>query len=159
MRLLYSFIIILTFTSLSFAQDFFVFPSQGQSQQQMDRDKADCIVWARQQTGFDPLQTPTATTPPPTQGARQGGIIRGGARGALVGTAAGAISGNIGRGAAIGASTGALMGGFRASDQRRNQSASQQQWAQQQASIHAQERDRFNRAYIACLQGKGYTVN
>ena len=159
MKLLYTSILILSFTVIAYSQEFFVFPSQGQSQAQMDRDKADCMVWARNQTGFDPMQAPTATTPPPTQGARQGGILRGGARGAIVGTTAGAIAGNTGRGAAIGASTGALMGGFRAQDQRRNEQAQQQQWAQQQATQHAQQRDRFNRAYIACLQGKGYTVN
>jgi len=159
MKLIYTSILLLTFANISFAQEFFVFPGQGQSQDQMDKDKVKCQVWARQQTGFDPLQTHTATAPPPTQGARQGGILRGGARGALIGTAAGAIAGNVGRGAAIGASTGALMGGFRAADQRRNESAAQQQWAQQQAAQIAQERDRFNRAYIACLQGKGYTVN
>jgi len=159
MKLIYTSIFLLTFTSISFAQEFFVFPSQGQSQEQMDRDKVECQVWARQQTGFDPLQTPTVTTAPPTQGARQGGILRGGARGAVAGTVAGAIAGSTGRGAAIGASSGALVGGFRARDQRRNEQAAQQQWAQQQAAQHAQERDRFNRAYIACLQGKGYTVN
>jgi len=159
MRVFYVFFLILSFSTISTAQEFFVFPSEGQSQEQMDRDKADCMIWARNQTGFDPMQQPTATTPPPTQGARQGGVIRGGARGAVVGTATGAIAGNTGRGAAIGASTGALMGGFRAQDQRRNQQASNQQWANQQAAIHAQERDRFNRAYIACLQGKGYGVN
>lgn len=159
MKLGYIPIFFIAISSLSFAQDLFVFPSQGQSQEQMNRDKADCQVWATQQTGFDPMRTPTATTPPPTRGAQQGGILRGGARGALVGTAAGAIAGNTGRGAAIGASSGALMGGFRASDQRRQERHAQEQWAQQQAAQHAQERDRFNRAYIACLQGKGYTVN
>ena len=159
MKAIYCLSFILAFATISYSQDFFVFPSQGQSQEQMNRDKADCQVWATQQTGFNPMQTPTATTPPPTRGAQQGGIVRGGARGALVGTAAGAIAGNTGRGAAIGASTGALMGGFRASDQRRQEQHAQDQWAQQQAAQHAQERDRFNRAYSTCLQGKGYTVN
>ena len=159
MKIIYASILLFTFAAFSSAQDFFVFPSEGQSQEQTNRDKADCQVWATQQTGFDPLRTPTATTPPPARGAQQGGVIRGGARGAIIGTTAGAISGNTGRGAAIGASTGALMGGFRASDQRRQEQHAQEQWAQQQAAQHAQERDRFNRAYIACLQGKGYTVN
>ena len=159
MKKIYILSFILAFTTVAYSQEFFVFPSEGQSQEQMERDKADCMIWARNQTGFDPMQQPTATTPPPQQGARQGGVIRGGARGAIVGTTAGAISGNTGRGAAIGASTGALMGGFRAQDQRRNQQAANQQWANQQAAIHAQERDRFNRAWSACLQGKGYGVN
>ena len=126
MKLIYTSIFLLAFSNISFAQEFFVFPSQGQSQEQIDRDKVECQVWARQQTGFDPLQTPTAIAPPATSGGRQGGILRGGARGAVLGTVTGAITGNTGRGAAIGASSGALIGGFRTADQRRNEQAAQQ---------------------------------
>jgi hypothetical protein len=140
------------------AQDFFVFPAQGQSEEQTQREKVECQVWATNQTGFDPLQTPTASAPPP-QEAPQGGLLRGAARGATVGVVGGAIAGDAGRGAAIGAATGALVGGMRRSDQVRREDQAQQQWAQQQASQHAAERDRFNRAFKACLEGKGYTVN
>jgi len=147
------------FTPIALAMDFFVFPSQGQSEEQMQRDKVECQIWAQQQTGFNPLATPTATTPPPAREARQGGLLRGGARGAAVGAVAGGIGGDVGRGAAIGASTGALFGGMRRSDQLRREQQAQQQWAQQQATEHAQAREQFNRAMKACLQGKGYTVN
>jgi len=34
----------------------------------------------------------------------------------------------------------------------------QQQW-EQQAAEYAQNRDKYNRAYAACLEGRGYTVN
>ena len=141
------------------AQDFFVFPSRGQSQQQMERDKAECQTWARQQTGFDPLAAPRATTPPPPRETPQGGLVRGGARGAAVGAVGGAIAGNAGRGAAIGAGTGALLGGMRRSDQIMREEQAQQDWARQQAAQQAQDRDRFNRAHRTCLEGKGYTVN
>lgn len=151
--------VLFTVTQFALAQDFFVFPSQGQSQEQMDRDKVECQIWARQQTGFDPLATPTATAPPPSQEAAQGGLLRGGARGAAVGVVGGAIAGDAGRGAAIGAGTGALLGGMRRSDQVRRENNAQQQWAQDQAAQQSQNRDRFNRAYKACLTGKGYTVN
>lgn len=151
--------VLFTVTQFALAQDFFVFPSQGQSQEQMDRDKVECQIWARQQTGFDPLATPTATAPPPSTEARQGGLLRGGARGAAVGVVGGAIAGDAGRGAAIGAGTGALLGGMRRSDQVRRENNAQQQWAQDQAAQQSQNRDRFNRAYKACLTGKGYTVN
>ncbi len=149
------------FSSAQFApaQDFFVFPSRGQSQQQMDGDMADCQIWARQQTGLDPLAAPRATTPPPPREAPQGGLVRGGARGAAVGAVGGAIAGNAGRGAAIGAGTGALLGAMRRSDQIMREEQAQQQWTQQQATQQAQDRDRFNRAYRTCLEGKGYTVN
>lgn len=151
--------VLLAATQAVLAQDFFVFPSQGQSQQQMDRDKMECQTWARQQTGFDPMATPTATAPQPPQEAPQGGLLRGAARGAAVGVVGGAIVGEAGRGAAIGASTGALMGGMRRSDQIRRENQTQQQWAQQEAAQLSRDRDRFNRAFRTCLEGKGYTVN
>ncbi|MEX1347893.1 MAG: hypothetical protein AB1Z31_09205, partial [Desulfobacterales bacterium] len=52
-------LVLLTSTQFGRAQELFVFPSQGQSQEQMERDKVECQIWARQQTGFDPLATPT----------------------------------------------------------------------------------------------------
>ncbi|MFY9706610.1 MAG: glycine zipper domain-containing protein [Desulfobacterales bacterium] len=153
------FFVLLVSAAVSPAQDFFVFPSQGQSQQQMERDKGECQSWARQQTGFDPLATPRATAPPPARGAPQGGVVRGGVGGGMVGLAAGAIAGDAGRGAAIGAASGALLGGMMRSDQVRREQTAERQWAEQQAIQQIDARDRFNRAYKACLQGKGYTVN
>ncbi|ELS04230.1 hypothetical protein Xen7305DRAFT_00039580 [Xenococcus sp. PCC 7305] len=141
------------------AQDLFVFPSQGQSEEQMERDKVECQIWARQQTGFDPLATPTATTPPPSREASQGGLLRGGLRGGALGAVAGAIGGDAGRGAATGAATGALMGGMRRSDQAVREQTAQRQWAQQQEAEQFRDRERFNLAFQTCLQGKGYTVN
>jgi hypothetical protein len=153
------FFVIFAFAAVSPAQDFFVFPGQGQSQEQMERDKGECRIWARQQTGFDPLATPRATEPAPAREATQGGVVRGGVRGAAVGAVGGAIVGDIGRGAAIGAGTGALVGGMRRSDQVRREQEADRQWAQQQAGRHSRDQDRFNRAFKSCLQGKGYTVN
>lgn len=151
--------VLLAFAAVSQAQDFFVFPGQGQSQEQMDRDKVECQIWARQQTGFDPLARPRATEPPPAREAPQGGLARGAVRGAAVGVVGGAIAGDAGRGAAIGAGTGALVGGMRRSDQVRREQEAERQWAHQQAAQHSRDRDRFDRAFKACLQGKGYTVN
>lgn len=153
------FFIVLAFAAVSPAQDFFVFPGQGQSQEQMERDKVECRIWARQQTGFDPIATPRATEPPPAREEVQGGVVRGGVRGAAIGAVGGVIVGDVGRGAAIGAGTGALVGGMRRSDQVRREQEADRQWAQQQAARQSQGRDRFNRAFQTCLQGKGYTVN
>ncbi|MFY9708371.1 MAG: glycine zipper domain-containing protein [Desulfobacterales bacterium] len=153
------FLIVCSVPALAAAQDFIIFPNQGQSQAQLDRDRGDCQNWARQQTGFDPLRTPTATAPPPATGAPQGGLLRGAARGATVGVVGGAIAGDAGRGAAIGAGTGALIGGMRRSDQLRQEQHSQDQWARQQGAQLSEDRNRFNRAFQACMQGKGYTVN
>lgn len=145
-------------SSVCQAQDLVIYPAKGQSQEQMEKDKYECYSWAKQQSGFDPMQQPTATTAPPQQQAQQGGVLRGGARGALVGVAVGAIAGDAGKGAGIGAAAGALGGGMRQKDQQRQQNQSQQQWEQEQAAAYAQSRDGYNRAQGACLEGKGYSV-
>ena len=36
------------------SSELFVYPKEGQSDEQRDRDRYECYVWATQQTGFDP---------------------------------------------------------------------------------------------------------
>ena len=147
------------FAAYAPAQELVIYPAKGQSQDQMEKDKYECYQWAKGQTGFDPMQQPQTSTPPPQQEAPKGGAVRGAARGAAVGAVAGGIAkDDAGKGAATGAATGAVVGGIRRRDQRRQQQQAQQQWAQQEAAKYAQERDGYNRAYSACLEGKGYTV-
>ena len=141
-----------------FAQDPFIYPDKGQSAEQQEKDKFECYTWAKGQTGFDPMQVPTATAPPPVQEAPEGGVVRGAGRGALVGVTAGAIAGDAGKGAAIGAATGALFGGMRRNDQQRQQQQAEQQWAEQETANYANQRNNYDRAYSACLDGRGYTV-
>jgi hypothetical protein len=94
------------------AQQMFAYPTQGQGPQQQQRDRADCHIWAVQQSGFDPANPQVAAAGPPSYyESPQGGLLRGGARGAAVGAMGGAIAGNAGKGAAIGAVTGGLIGG------------------------------------------------
>jgi hypothetical protein len=142
------------------AQEHMIYPAKGQSQDQMEKDKFECYSWGKQQSGFDPMAPPTATEPPPQQQAKKGGAGRGAARGAAVGYAGGKIvSGSGSTGAKAGAATGALVGGMRRRDQQRQQQQAQQQYAQQQTAQYTQARDSYNRAYRACLEGRGYTVN
>jgi hypothetical protein len=152
------------------AQDVFMYPARGQSQQQQDRDRYECHSWAVAQTGFDPSRAsaapaPPPPPPPPPQEAPQGGLLRGGARGAAVGAVGGAIGGDAGKGAAIGAATGAMIGGIRRREQMQRQAQQQSSYQQQaaaqanQGSANAAQRDKYNRAMTACLQGRGYTVN
>lgn len=133
-------------------QGLIIYPAKGQSQEQVERDKYDCYQWARQQTGFDPMQAAQTSSPP--KEAPKGGVVRGAAGGAAVGAAVGAIGGNAGKGAAMGAVGGGLVGGMRRSAQVREQ----QYAAQQQATLDKQKRDLYNRAFGACLEGRGYTV-
>jgi hypothetical protein len=61
-------------------------------------------------------------------------------------------------GAATGAAIGALLGGMSRRHQMKEEAHKQQQWEQEQASIYHKAREKYNRAYSACLEGKGYTV-
>ena len=142
------------------AQDLFVFPNRGQSNEQTQRDRMECHAWARQQTGFDPFQaSPGAPPPQASGGSTLGAVAGGGAVGAAGGAVIGGITGNLGRGAAIGAASGALMGGMARSGQNRRDAEASRQWAQQENAAQTAARDRFTRAYRTCLEGRGYTVN
>ena len=141
------------------SQEFYVYPGEGQSQEQLEKDKYECYGWAKKQSGYDPMAAPTASTPPPEQKASTARP----ARGALGGAVGGAIVGGIaddepGKGAAIGAVGGGLVGGMRRRGQVQKQQRARQQWEQQEASRYQQSRNSYNRAYSACLEGRGYTV-
>jgi hypothetical protein len=130
-----------------------IYPAKGQSQQQLEKDKYECYTWSKGQTGFDPMQagsTPQAAPPPEPGGQR----VRGAARGAAVGTVAGAIGGNAGKGAAAGAAGGAMIGGMKKRDQQKATAQAQQQ----QGAAVASKQTEYNRAFGACLEGRGYTV-
>jgi len=153
-------IVLIMLFSIGFAlaTEPFIYPAKGQSQQQLEQDKAACYRWAVQQSGFDPMAPPTTTAPPPRQEQPEGGILRGAGVGALVGVAAGAIAGDAGKGAAIGAATGGIFGGIRRHRQETRNEAQQEQWAREQATIYQKRRNNYNRAFKACMEGKGYTL-
>ena len=153
-----SLLIILLPVGVVLAQELIIYPAKGQSQEQLDKDKYECYSWAKQQTGFDPMQQPKATEPPPQQEAQKGGAGRGAARGEACGAATGSMAGDTGKGEAIGADSGAIVGGARRRDQQRQQQQADQQYAQQQAATYTKNRDGYNRAYGACLEGRGYSV-
>lgn len=44
------------------SQDLVIYPAEGQSQEQLDKDKYECYTWAKQQTGFDPMVQSSAST-------------------------------------------------------------------------------------------------
>jgi len=135
------------------AQELIIFPSQGQSDDQMEQDKYACYQWAKKETGFDPMEVPKATEPPPKEEAKKGGLVRGAAGGAIVG---GIVGGS--KGAKRGAAAGGVVGGARRQRQKREQQHKEEQWAQEQGANYQQRRNTYNRAYAACLEGKGYTV-
>lgn len=128
------------------------YPSQGQGQARQDSDDGQCQVWARKQTGVDPA-TLAANPPPQETGPAVGGgeRVRGALRGALGGAAIGAIGGDAGGGAAVGAGVGTLAGGHRARQNQAGRNAANA--GAQQSAL-----DEYNRAWNACMRGRGYTV-
>ncbi|MFC4705778.1 glycine zipper domain-containing protein [Paraburkholderia caffeinitolerans] len=128
-----------------------IYPAKGQSQAQQQKDQGACYSWAKSHTGIDP--THVAAAPPPPAGPAVGGGERvgGAARGAAGGAVIGAIAGDAGKGAAIGAVGGTMVGGARARQNQRNAQANAQ--AQSQGAM-----DTFNRAFAACMEGRGYTI-
>jgi len=145
------------------SSEVYFYPNHGQGPEQQDRDRFECYLWAKQQTGFDPSVPHLAPhqrlrvvpQPPPGQDT---------VAGALTGAAVGAVIGsphNTGEGAIIGAFAGATLGAV--SDAARQQRADEiqnqddQQSKQQYAVLDRQSR-KYRRAMGACLEGRGYSV-
>jgi hypothetical protein len=125
-----------------------VYSAKGQSADKKSSDDAQCLAWARQDTGVDPAAV--AAAPTPTSGP-QGERLRGAARGAVAGGVIGGITGDAGKGAGVGATVGVLAGGRRS---RQNQAAQ----TQSSQAAKGQAIDTYYRAYGACMQGRGYSV-
>ncbi len=141
-------------STFGMADELMIFPNDGQSAEQQEPDKFACYSWAKGESGFDPMAPPTATEPPPQEGAQKGGAGRGMVRGAAVG----GIVGDSSKSAKRGAAAGAAVGGMRRQDQKKKEAAEREQWERDQQRIYAENRNRYNRAYAACLEGKNYTV-
>jgi hypothetical protein len=144
----------------------YAYPQQGQTPEQLDRDRYECYLWASQQTGFDP----SAASVPPHDRV----VVVGGPPPAPPGaqTAVGAVTGGIigalispPRAAGFGALAGAVVGGTigasaEASQNQQAQYVASQNAAAQQAQMAQVERKAsdYRRALGACLEGRGYTV-
>jgi len=51
-----------------------------------------------------------------------------------------------------------VVGGVRRRDQRRQQQVEQQQYAEQEVAQYQGNRDSYNRAFAACMEGRDYSV-
>jgi hypothetical protein len=139
------------------------YPSQGQSEQQLDRDRYECHNWATKQTGFDPSipGVPPHQRVRVVQGPPPGSAVAGGAiTGAVVGAAV-SRPWEAGTGALVGAVAGAAIG---AAVESERSSATQQIDARERERANAQVAGQeqragaYRRALSACLEGRGYTV-
>ena len=161
-------------STLSSSLGLFAFPAKGQNAQTQAGDEWACFGWAKQQTGIDPMNirpqsgaAPVSAGAPASSGSTTAGTVaKGTIGGAVAGTAIGAIAGNTGKGAAIGATAG-LLGGAVAARRNNEADAAAQQQAQQDAQAAAQQQAQasvmqqkatYNKAFSACMEGKGYTV-
>ena len=137
-----------------------VYPAEGQDVDTQQRDQLECYWWANDNNaGWDPYAAHAVLV---EQGhvaadqaaAAQGGLVRGAAGGALAGVAIGAIAGDAGKGAAIGAVGGGLIGGSRS---RRGQASAQ---AQADAAVNDFNNNfqKWDRAWLGCMQARDYSV-
>jgi hypothetical protein len=143
----------------------FAYPAQGQSDQQLDRDRYECHLWAVRESGFDPSRPGL----PPQQRVR---VVREPGPGPAATTAAGAVTGAVlgaavsrpweaGTGAAIGAVAGGVLGAAVGAEQEqraREASEARQAAAQARSDGYTKRVDDYRRAISACLTGRGYTV-
>lgn len=140
-------------------QKVFVYPANGQSAEQTERDRYECHVWAVQQTGVDPSRADAnAYERVVVQPANPPGA------GTAVGAIGGAILGSIiagprdaGAGLVLGGVTGAIIGSASDANAQAQAQQTQQQLNQGAASGRARA-DSYRRAIGACLTGRGYTV-
>jgi len=140
--------------SLSKSLGMYVFPNNDQDQATQDSDESACYKWAIQQTGYDPLN-PTVVTAATVDTSSDGSAIKGAARGAAGGAAIGAIAGDTGKGAAIGA----VAGGVRGRRAKKAGDANQQKSNNQAAANKSKElKDDYQKAFMVCMEGKGYTI-
>ncbi|MGI9530430.1 glycine zipper family protein [Lutimonas sp.] len=160
-KLIYAFVT-LAFIGFSTAQaqsigsslGLYVFPAENQNAATQEADEMSCFNWAKGQTGYDPIN-PTQVVGAEVDRSVDGSAVGGAAVGAAGGAAIGAIAGDAGKGAAIGA----VVGGVRGRRSKVVGDERQQQANDQAASAKEQElANDYNKAFTACMEGKGYTV-
>jgi len=146
-------VILLGNTGVVSAQDVYVYPAKNQTDEQMARDKEECHDWAVKQTGVDPEKLATeSVTPPPSGGSSSG--AGSGLGGAGLGAARGAMSGDAAAGAMRGMAMGRLVRAIRA----RRQMEEQHQASPQDYQERKTQLQNYDRAFSACLTGRGYSV-
>src|SRR5476649_1236665 len=140
-------------------QRVFVYPANGQSAEQTERDRYECHTWAVQQTGVDPSRSDASayervivqpSTPPGSNAV--GGAIAGAIIGSIIGGPR-----NAGAGLVLGGATGAVIGSAADANAQQQARMTQQQINESAAEGRARG-DAYRRAIGACLQGRGYTV-
>lgn len=143
--------------------EIYVYPSKGQTDKQLDRDRYECHNWAVSQSHYNPSEPHLAphqrievvAMPPPGQQTVAGAVT-----GAVIGAAIGSPR-DPGGGAVVGAIAGAVIGASSESARKKEtDQANSRISAEAQAERARLERQAsdYRRAISACLEGRGYTV-
>ena len=155
--------------SAALAQDMYVYPAKGQSEQQLSTDRYECHRWAVTETGFDPIDLgesgpPRAVRVPVPENKATGATGKGAIAGALAGAVLGHGDDKL-KNTAIGAAVGAAVGGaveangeMKAQDQARDEAQQRADEMKRTKGEKAMRRANYRRALTACLEGRGYTV-
>ena len=130
------------------------YPMKGQSFDKQNRDEYECHASAQKETGVDPVAVAEQATAASKSDSSAKSGVGSGAGGAAMGAMRGAAEGDAGAGALHGAGMGRLIALIRS---RRQMEQQQQAGAQQNADLRAQL-DKYDRAYAACMTGRGYEV-
>ncbi|BHH84767.1 hypothetical protein [Desulforhopalus sp. 52FAK] len=130
-----------------------VYPAKDQDQVQQNKDEGECHQWAVQNSGVDPAELAAQASSGEVY-QRHHTALGGAARGGLLGLAVGAVAGDAGKGAAIGAVVAGVGSGLRG---RRDLEMQHQVTANAHAEQQGLLQD-YDKAYGACLSGRGYTV-
>lgn len=141
-------------TGIAKSLGLYVFPANDQDKLTQEADEMACFKWAKEQTGYDPMN-PTQVTGAQVDRSADGTAIAGSAMGAAGGAAIGAIAGDTGKGAAIGA----VVGGIRGRRAKVVGDQMQQQANNQAATAKSNElANDYKKAFSVCMEGKGYTI-
>ncbi len=140
-----------------------IYPARGQNQRQLARDRYECYRWAVAQSGFDPARSLARTPAPAVRVEPDPPAGVGTATGVVAGAAIGAAVSNVhhsAEGAAVGAVLGGIVGAAsdsaRAAEARRIESELNSR-AAYSASLDGRG-SAYQRAFTACLEGRGYSV-
>lgn len=139
----------------------YVYPTGGQSEDRLGRDRYECHLWAVKQSNFDPSVTAVLprqrvqVVPMPPSGTN---TVAGAVTGAIIGSV---VARDPGAGAVGGAILGGAAGAVSDSQREQRAKAVQQRYDQRDAARMAkldEQADNYRRALTACLEGRGYTV-
>ncbi len=138
----------------------YFYPTQGQTEDQQDRDRYECHSWGVRQTGFDPSRHLAP-------GDERGAVVPARSPGQTIGTAAvvgaviGAVAagrGDTAEGAVVGAMAGTVLGSAAANAEQQQARRVEQSRDWRAANRYQKQAGEFRRAMSACLEGRGYSV-